>query len=59
MKISKSPGPDSIHPKVLRETEAEILKPLTVLFQNSLNEGKLPKKWKLGNITALFKSGNK
>ncbi len=46
VKISKSPGPDSIHPKVLQETQSELLRPLTTLFKKSLNEGKLPKDWK-------------
>ncbi len=59
VKVSKSPGPDGIHPKVLRETEEELLKPLTTVFKQSLREGKLPKDWKLGNITALFKAGSK
>ncbi len=45
--------------KVLRETEEELLKPLTTVFKQSLREGKLPKDWKLGNITALFKAGSK
>jgi len=33
LKPDKSPGPDNIHPIVLRETALEVVKPMTMTFQ--------------------------
>jgi hypothetical protein len=59
LKTEKSPGPDSIHPRVLKELKNELYKPLTILFNNSITAGKLPDDWKLSFITALHKKGSK
>ena len=59
LKISKSPGPDGMHPRVLKEIRDSLVTPLTILFQNSLKLGTLPKAWKEANITAIFKKGKK
>jgi hypothetical protein len=59
LKISKSPGPDCIHPRLLRE-QAELLKePLKIIFCKSLQEGRLPRDWKVGHISPIFKKGNR
>lgn len=59
LKINKSPGPDELHPRVLREAAEELAKPVTLLFQQSIQEGKLPQIWKDANVTPLFKKGSK
>ena len=56
---NKSPGPDKIFPRVLKELSEELAKPLTILFNKSFQEGKLPCDWKLAEITAIFKKGNR
>ncbi len=56
---SKSPGPDGIHPRVLKETANSIAKPLHIIFNKSLHEGKLPTAWKEAHVTAIFKKGKK
>ena len=43
--LSKSPGPDSFHPRVLFEIRHEILEPLQRLFTTSYCLGKLPADW--------------
>jgi hypothetical protein len=53
----KSPGPDNIHPRVLKECAAELAGPLTILFQTSLKEGRLPQEWKEAKVTPIFKKG--
>ena len=37
--ITKSAGPDNINARVLKELHDVIIKPLTLLFNNSLNQG--------------------
>ena len=59
IKINKSPGPDKIHPRVLREISQAICKPLQIIFQTSINTRKLPDEWKHAQVTAIFKKGAK
>ena len=55
----KASGPDNIPSRLLKETAAEIAPALTLLFQSSLQQGEVPEDWKLGNVTPLFKKGDK
>ena len=57
--VYKTPGPDGIAPRVLKETKNEICKPLSIIFNKSLNSGKIPRDWKLANVTPIQKKGNK
>jgi len=57
--ISKSPGPNGILPRVLFELWYELLEQLNIVFESSCKLGKLPDEWKLGNVTAVEKKGNK
>nr|VZI06192.1 unnamed protein product [Spirometra erinaceieuropaei] len=50
---SKSPGPDEIPPKLLKELASELSVPLSMLFQTSFDTGTLPTDWKLAHITPL------
>jgi len=59
LNISKSPGPDGFHPRVLYEFRYELRLPLHILFTTSYNAGKLPADWRSANITAIYKKGNK
>ena len=59
IKINKSPGPDSIHPRVLREISDEICIPLKIILNISLQTMTLPDDWKHANVTAIFKKGAK
>ena len=56
---AKSPGPDGVHPHVLREIAAEISKPLAIIFNNSIKSQKAAQFWKIANIAAVFKKGAK
>jgi len=53
LKVDKSPGPDNIHPMVLREAATEVVEPLTMigLFRKSLSQGELPEDWRKANIS--------
>ena len=59
LKIDKSPGPDNVHPRILRELSAEISSALNVIFTLSVNTGELPMDWKRSSITVLHKKGSK
>nr|VZI46391.1 unnamed protein product [Spirometra erinaceieuropaei] len=56
---SKSPGPDEIPSKLLKELASELSVPLSMLFQTSFDTGTLPVYWKLAHITPLHKGGNR
>lgn len=56
---SKSPGPDEIHPRVLKEVAASIAPALTILYNNTLKSHNVPDDWRTALITALFKKGDK
>nr|XP_047141269.1 uncharacterized protein LOC124816214 [Hydra vulgaris] len=56
---TKSKGCDGTHPRVLRNCAAAISVPLTIIYRSSLSEGKVPKLWKLPNITPIFKTGSR
>ena len=51
--ITKSPGPDSIHPRILYEIRHEILQPLYILFNTSYQLGKILMEWKTSNSSNL------
>ena len=53
LKPYKSPGPDSIHAYVLKECADCLVKPLCILYKQSLTEGHIPNDWKCANITPV------
>ena len=59
LKVNKSPGPDNIFPKILKETKNEIVNSLTSIFNNSLQQGIVPGDWKTANVTPIFKKGDR
>ena len=59
LKVNKSPGPDKIHPRFLKEGAEQLAEPLKIIFEFSFNSGQIPEDWSLANITAIFKKGNK
>ncbi|KFP40256.1 RNA-directed DNA polymerase from mobile element jockey, partial [Chlamydotis macqueenii] len=59
LKVHKSMGPDEIHPWVLKELAEEVAKLLSIIFEKLWQSGEVPGDWKRGNITPVFKKGNK
>ena len=59
LNISKSSGPDMIHPRILYELREELAYPLMKIFNCSLKSNELPSDWKTANISAIFKKGRK
>ena len=54
VKQDKSPGPDNIHPAILKNLAGDWTEPLTILYQRSMEQGILPSSWKMANITPIF-----
>jgi len=59
LKINKSPAPDGIHPRILRELADVLSKPLSDFFNRSLKKGKIPTSWKRAEVRPIFKKGSK
>ncbi|CAJ0964813.1 unnamed protein product [Ranitomeya imitator] len=59
IKIDKSPGPDGIHPRVLRELSNVIDKPLFLIFRDCIATGSVPQDWRIANVVPIFKKGSK
>eukprot|EP00061_Rhincodon_typus_P014789 g42077.t1 len=55
LKVDESPGPDELHPRDLQEIAEKIVKALVVIFQESLESGRVLEDWKMANVTPLFK----
>ena len=55
----KTTGPDNIPARLLKLTASQVAPILTIIFQASSNQGKLPHDWKFPNIIPIFKKGNK
>jgi len=56
---SKSMGADGVHPSVLRYCAEALAPALTHIFRLSIEEGRIPDKWRLGNLTSIYKKGNR
>jgi endonuclease/exonuclease/phosphatase family metal-dependent hydrolase len=59
LNISKSAGPDNLHPRILKECCEVIGKPLYTIMKRSLRSGTVPRAWKDGHISAIYKKGRK
>ena len=59
MRAEAAPGPDGIRPAFLQQTKNEISRPLKIIFEKSLEEGKIPEDWRAANITPIYKKGKK
>ena len=59
LRTDKSPGPDEVHPLILKQLSHVLAEPLTIIYNNSLQSGQVPTKWKEGVVTAIYKKGKK
>ena len=57
LKINKSPGPDGIHPMMLKKLAAHLSTPLAFLFNTTLETGEIPDDWRKARVSPIFKKG--
>jgi len=51
----KSPGPDGIHPMLLKECASAVVEPLSLIFDKSFDTGTLPEDWRKAHIVPILK----
>ena len=56
---STSPGPDGLHPQMLRSCAVALAYPLYVVFARSLRDGCIPSTWNRSLVVPLFKAGSR
>jgi hypothetical protein len=59
LNVNKSPGPDSIHPRILKELRHVICGSIKDIFDTSYNQGEIPEDWKKSSVSVIFKKGKK
>ena len=59
LSATKSPGPDEVYPKLIKECKDIISLTLTDIFNKSLDTGEVPTLWKQANVVPIFKKGDK
>jgi len=55
----KASGPDGISARFLKETSTSIAPAITLIFNASLAQGKLPQDWKNAFVTPVYKKGSR
>ncbi|VDP67340.1 unnamed protein product [Echinostoma caproni] len=59
LKVHQSPGPDGVHPLILKDLADELAVPLCNLFNLSSTQGRLPRQWKDAVTVPLPKVGDR
>ena len=59
LKPGKAAGPDRLKPRLLQELCTEIAPVLQIIFERSLQTGKIPSDWSKALVAPIFKKGDK
>ena len=55
----KTPGPDNLSPRLLKELSSEIAPLLQLVYQKSLDTSCVPEEWRKAKVTPIYKKGPK
>ena len=55
LNANKPGGPDEIMPRLIKIAGIHLIKPLSLIYNRSIELGQVPCQWKLSNISAIFK----
>jgi ribonuclease P/MRP protein subunit RPP40 len=56
---NKAPGVDGLNSTFIKGCTSGLVRPLVLLFNESLATGQIPQDWKMANVNALFKKGSR
>ena len=59
LNVTKSCGPDNMHPFVLQRTARATSRPLELIFRKSVENGECPEDWRSANVTPIHKKGDR
>ena len=59
LKAHKTPGPDEVYARVLKECKKEVSVKLSMIFNKSIMTGQVPEAWKIANVVPIFKKGDR
>lgn len=59
LNVNKAHGPDHLSPYLLKEGALLLARPLSILFNRSLQQGHFPSTWKDASITPIYKKDAK
>ncbi|MEW8544385.1 MAG: reverse transcriptase family protein [Candidatus Thiodiazotropha sp.] len=59
LNVNKACGPDLLSPHLLKEASGILARPLSILFNRSLEQCYFPIAWKQGNVCPLYKKDDK
>ena len=59
LNVSKSCGPEEIHPRMLIELADYIVGPVAFLFNQTVKYGIIPKDWKWTYVSPIYKKGSR
>ena len=59
LREDKSMGADELSPRLLKQIKEEIKTPILQIWKKSLDEGIIPRDWKLANVSPIHKKGSR
>jgi hypothetical protein len=59
LKVGKAPGLDGFSSTLIKNLKEVLIKPLKIIFKDSLQKGEVPSQWKVAKVIPIFKKGSK
>ena len=59
LREDKAPGDDGIMSRVMHQLQDQLVEPLKLMFEQSMQDGEVPNDWRSANVTPIFKKGSR